>query len=932
MWRRLGFLVRREERRAVAVSCAFMFAMVASHTALESARDGLFMARVPGSRLPLVYIAIAVMSFLATRIRSRVPLSSRRLELAAWTAFAGIGTFAIGLLLGPLGDAGLYVLYIWTGVITAAILIHFWTIVGEVFTATQAKRVYGIIGLGSMVGAIAGSGAASVMASFASPRVIVFAAGLGFMSTAWLPRELPERAESASAGPSAAPGLDPLVERFRANVDYATRGPYVWRLLGVVLTGSVAVTLTDFAFKSTFAARIPTAELTGAFARTYLLVNILALGVQLLAISVFMRRFSPSTMVAVLPVLLVLGGAGLAVTGSVVFAVASKGADGALRHGLYKTGVELFCVPLSQAGRRKVKAALEVAGQRGGQVVASTFLLVLSAIVTRDESASRVSAWLVAGLAVIWAGLAIRLHGYYVEQFRESIEDPARRHSGVPEKLDVASLETLVAALDSDAVEDVLASLRLLERERKDHVVPALILFHPREEVVVAALRLFARRGRRLPAHAFDHLLAHASPKVRAEACAAKVAIDPRGMEALRHGATPEAAPEVRAAVVAAMAANGTIAMGEARAELMGILEGAGPIAKVVVAETIGWRAIVALDDIAVHLARDPDRQVQFAAIHALASVRTRAAADALVELLADEPAEQRARIALAKCGAVGFAALVSALEAAETVPPVRWAIPRALASVDPIAAAPALLDHLERETDGMVRYRTMVALTTIVQRTPTIRLDTQKIQHEIREQVGRAYRYIDRRLALGEGTAEDPSRSTEGQKLLIDLLHDKERSAVGRIFRLLALAFPQHDFTAIYRAIENGERPRRAGAVELTSNLLPSPLREAVVGLVEDIDDEARLRSASPFHERVPRDYEELLATLLESRSAIVRDVAAFHVAELGSAVLAAKLEAVQSDGAPSGDVERALEILSGARSRRASVLNAMTGAERVG
>lgn len=901
----------------VGTALAFIIGLVASHTALESARDGLFLSKIPGGRLPLVYIAIALLSYGLSRARRFVPIASRRTELTAWTLFGATGTLALAIALPWLGDVGLYALYIWAGIITATILVLFWTIVGDVFTATQAKRLYGVIGLGSMVGAAIGSGIVGIIGDIVSPRSIVFAAAAGMASLAWLPRMLPGRAEAAQVPATSVPALDPLLARVRASVQYATRGPYVFRLLGLVLAGSVAVTLTDFVFKSTMAQVVPKHELTMAFARTYLVLNLLSMVVQVLAVGVLLRRFSAPAMVAVLPLLLAGTGTVVAITGGLAAAMAAKGVDGALRHGLYRTGIELLCVPLSDEARRRVKTAIEIIGQRGGQVLASLVILSVGFFTTD----LRACVLVMAGTSALWAALAIRLGPYYIDQFRDSLGRSAPVRPGGIMQLDVASLETLVAALDSESTDQVLAALSLLERERKHRLVPGLILFHPREEVVVAALRLFARKRRPLSAHAFEHLVAHPSARVRAEAYAAKVALDPGAPELVR-ALDPSSDPEARAATITAMVATGGFDPAEGGALLAAEMAVAGPHTKIAVAEVIGWRAIDSLDHIVATLAADTDLQVRQAAITALGSLATPTAANALVALLAEETVQERARAALTQSPKVSFAALAAALADRSRAPSVRWALPRALASVDPHAAATLLLEDLRTEPDGMVRYRILVTLGAILERVPHLVLERARIDEEIRDHVARAYRYLDRRSVLQAGARALPSRATDGHRLLVDLLSDKERNAVGRIFRLLGLAFPQHDFGNIYRALESGERLHRARAVELTSNLLAAPLRDAVVGLVDDLDDDGRLRFAEPYHELIDRDYEGLVIRLLRSRSAIVRDVAAFHASEIGGDRLAAAVGEVAAQAVVSEDVARAAAILGGVRSRRNSAL----------
>jgi ATP/ADP translocase len=80
----------------------------------------------------------------ARRARSaRRVLSGAALGASAVTA----GFF---LLHRQLGTAGVYALYVWPGIVTTLLLVHFWELLGERFTITQAKRLYGLIGAGGV--------------------------------------------------------------------------------------------------------------------------------------------------------------------------------------------------------------------------------------------------------------------------------------------------------------------------------------------------------------------------------------------------------------------------------------------------------------------------------------------------------------------------------------------------------------------------------------------------------------------------------------------------------------------------------------------------------------------------------------------------------------------------------------------------------------
>jgi len=51
--------VRPEERRGATAAFVTLLGILAGHTLLETARDALFLARIPPTRLPFMYIAIA---------------------------------------------------------------------------------------------------------------------------------------------------------------------------------------------------------------------------------------------------------------------------------------------------------------------------------------------------------------------------------------------------------------------------------------------------------------------------------------------------------------------------------------------------------------------------------------------------------------------------------------------------------------------------------------------------------------------------------------------------------------------------------------------------------------------------------------------------------------------------------------------------------
>lgn len=877
-----------------------LFGLVGSHTVLETARDALFLARIPATRLPFVYVAIAVVTLVATELLRRFGGGlNRRAALTVFTALASAITAIFWVIVGPRYVASLYALYTWSGLVTTLVLIHFWTLLGEMFSITQAKRVFGVIGAGSVLGAIVGSAAAGALSQLIDARDLLFVAAAGLAATAAVPLWL-EDVRAAPAGRRA--GEQSLAQ----NARFIARSPYARRIVALTTLGAIAVTIGDYLFKSAAAASVPAAELAGFFATVYLILNVLSLVVQLALASAIIRWLNVSTAIAVLPLLLTGGGLAMLAAAGLPAALMIKGAEGSLKHSLHRTASELLFVPLSSLARASVKTFNEVIGQRGGQGLASIVILVLVGL----GAPPRAVAGALVAVSVIWLLTAITTRRHYVGLFRGRVAAGQVTYLEHFPDLDVASLEDLVASLDSQNDAQVIAAMAALDAENKARLVPSLILYHPSPEVVIEALSLFSRTRRASAAKVIDRIIDHPDLDIRIAAVTARsvIELDERG---LRMRLSTEDSPEVRAAITVNLIASSAISGSDAADSLRQLLAHGTVRTRRALADAIGLRRAAGFEETLTELAGAPETEVQLAAIRAMTEVGGASMTRALIGLLDREVLRPAVRESLATLGEPGMTAAAEALSDPATAVAIRRELPKALGMMAPEPAAAAILARLPEEPDGMVRYRMIRALERLVKREPMVSLDLRALERTLESTVGRAYRYLDRRLALERGAAADPARKTPGHLLLIDMLDDKRQHTIDRAFRLLSLARPADDFVGIYRALGSERAELRAGALELLENLLAGPLRTALVALVDDQPDRERLAAGAAYHRPLQLDYDQMIADMLESSSDVIRDVTAFHIGELELRAFIPRLADLVEDQAGSADVARALAVM---------------------
>src|SRR5262245_24688892 len=139
-----------------------LFLMLAAHSLSETARDALFLSRLPATQLPWMYLLVAIVCLATAQITSFVTMRLARSALTVLLLAAGGVSCAFWVASHSASRVFLYVLYVWPAVFTSIVVVEFWKMVTDAYTITDAKRIFGRIGAGGTAGALVGSGAAVV--------------------------------------------------------------------------------------------------------------------------------------------------------------------------------------------------------------------------------------------------------------------------------------------------------------------------------------------------------------------------------------------------------------------------------------------------------------------------------------------------------------------------------------------------------------------------------------------------------------------------------------------------------------------------------------------------------------------------------------------------------------------------------------------------
>ena len=909
-----GFVdVRPDERRNTFAAFGTLLAITTGHTLLETARDAEFLSKLPATQLPWMYLLIVVLALVISQFRN----TDSKHAIAVWLiGAAGITAFFWWLMRHLTGRTWiLYGLYVWSGLFGSWVTVQFWTLLGRVHTMTQAKRLYGFIGAGAVLGAVCGAGFGRALLTIFAPRTLLLGAAVLFLVAV-----APVMAVRAPQQTT-----EPVAERWdnaRAT-EMTTGGKLLWQnafarsILGIGFLATISVTLGDFLFKSKIAAEMhDTRSLATALATFYVITNAFSLVAQLFVGPWIFRTVGVQRTLFLFPVLFLGAASGVLVTfGRLASAVLLKVVDGTFRYSVHRTSMELLLVPIPDGTRERIKPIIDLVGNRGGQAAASVVLLALVAV--EGNSVLAVGACIVI-LTVAWLALVFRIRGHYLDVFRETLRSGGLSGKAELPELDLGALEMLFTGLNSSRDGEVLASLELLAEQHRERLIPALILYHPSREVVLRALEIFTQRGRADFVSIADRLNAHPDREVASAALRARSAVAPD--RKLLESRLEDSCAQVAATALIAMMARGWIELDEGERRVREAFakrswQTAAEIARAI--RDIGshldpemdprrtQKTLAVFDEILVRLAREaklfrathddedprpdespdvpgqlkiaPEIRVRLEVAKAMAERQNPAFLPLLVGMLNRHELRSTARAAIRQIpGALDF--LDEIMSHHDFARDVRIHLPRTMVVFEPALAARKLMAHLVDERDGAVRFKIMRALVRLRHNDRDLVLDGDALRTAADSILEHAEALRRWELALAQstdgaspsGSDGDPLRAAH--RLLVDLVHDKESHAIQRLFMLFELMYKE-DFDDIQRGLRGKNPKTRANSLELIENIVRPPLRNRILDLVGE------RRATVPD----PIGYDDAILEILAEGGTTMRTLAEYRAVELG-------------------------------------------------
>jgi AAA family ATP:ADP antiporter len=895
------FDIRAGEGTAVILVFLYIASVVASYLLAKPIRNGLFLKEYGAYRLVYVYAGVpaALTLFVAAYSRIAARVGHRRLIiLSLWFFCSNVVLFWYAFRFADFPGLPA-VFYIWVNCFGIIAPVQAWAFAGAVFDTRQAKRLFGLIGSGASLGAIAGGvlGTALVRPVGTVNLLLVLAVliAVAAMIVTAASRRLPR--SGARQRRARVP--------FRDTLQTIAASRYLRLIAALVVCVAIATQWIGFQFSLMAEERFggDADRLTAFFSAFNSYLGVAAFTIQLLVTGPMLRRFGLSSTILVLPTLLAIASA--IVIGFPTFwpVVVASASDQGLRFSLDKASFELLYLPIPGALRANVKATIDIVINRAADAVGGIALgLVTQGFMGLGglELGLRGTAALISVMTIAWLMIANRLRREYVAAIRENIHkhriDSERASAAA---LDRSMAEALAAKLKAEEPADVLYALDLLEAQ-PNPLHPALhgLLSHASPTIRRRAVTLLSAAGDRSARAEVEKLLSDPNLDTRTEALlylSRHFNVDPLArMEELGDFADFS----IRSGMVAFLASPGPAQNIDAAGLMLDAMiaePGDGNVRDRAEAARLLERLPSGLFEPQLERLLAPqetDADVLCHAVRAAGQRRSKRLATLVAARLGHPKVGRDAVEALGAMGddVVGF--LRERLQDPSTPVQAKREIPDVFVRVATPAAERALVESL-LESDPTLRHRIIAALNKMRRNNADVPADPEAVQMLLMAEIFGHYRsYQVLALLRGRVSEDDP---------VVQGLNQSMEQEVERIFRLLNLLYPHEGLHDAYFGLRAANPSLRADALELLEEVLPSHLDQLLVPLLDSqISVHDRVALADRLIGSEVQTLDQAVGVLLASEDPWLRSCAAFAVGALRLETLAPELERLSDAADP--------------------------------
>ena len=386
--------VRPDELRSLIWSFLYFFSLLCSYYIIRPIRDEMGIAGGV-ENLQWLFTGTFLMMLAAVPIFGWIASRYPRKRFIPYVYYFFIANLLLFFFLFSTDLTHAYVaraFFIWVSVYNLFVVSVFWSFMADIYSDSQAKRLFGFIAAGGTTGAIVGPALTGNLVLLLGPKnLLPISAILLFVSVVCIRRLISKKHESAStvpdsfskSGPNQSEDSDekPMGGSVVAAFSLVLSSPY---LMGICLLIFLFTTLATFLyFQQAQIVRDSfddPSRRTAVFAAIDFAVNTLAVVIQVFLTGRIVKSMGLSWSLALIPVLLGLGFLMLGLAPLLIVLVIVQVVRRAGNYAITRPSREMLFTVLTKEEKYKAKNFIDTAIYRGGDVVSAWVFAGLSGL------------------------------------------------------------------------------------------------------------------------------------------------------------------------------------------------------------------------------------------------------------------------------------------------------------------------------------------------------------------------------------------------------------------------------------------------------------------------------------------------------------------------------------------------------------------------
>lgn len=847
------FDIREGEFRISFFMLAYIFLIIASLLIIKPTVNALFLSELGVESLPLAFLMVAITAILSSYFYSKALAKFSLKKIVRFTLSISIFLIIVLALLlqfNFLNNWMLYFFYVWVAIHAVLSASQFWVMANLVYNPREAKRLFGFIGSGAILGGILGGYLTSLLAPLIGNENIIFIAAIflgiciRLLDKIWSARvvKLNTFKQKKRTG-----------TREVKSIVLIKNSKHLTYLAGIVGTSVIVAKLVDYLFSDFAAARIVNPdELTSFFAFWFSTFNLLSLLIQLFFTQKVVGIWGVGFSLLLLPLGIFVGSVVFFILPELSVIIFIKAVDGTLKQSIHKSATELLALPLAFDLKNKTKSFIDVVVDSVATGIAG-FILIF-AVKGLNLPIYYITSIIIL-LVAVWVFFIYKVRKEYFQTFRMNLAEIANvkmKETKAATK-NVSVIEGMKSVFKMGSESQILFMLGKLQEINDKRFFDDVqrLLAHPSDKVKTATIQNLYFLNKSSVVSEVAKLIESDDDDL-VEACLTYLLLHAEKNEEIVFDAYLDHEKSLIASTALLCLAresrdNYSLRTSynlEARinAEIAFLKEHSTNVDRQkILLKTIGASNLTKFHFIIEEQLQNENVEIRDTAISAAGTTINPDFISLLLNFLPDKNTRKIAIEALHNFGSQIFPLLVNKVISHSIPLQVSRFVPEVFKAFHSQESVRYLFMLLE-DKDLVVRLEAIRALSDLKFEFPHLHFNNSKIVASIYDECKLYHNTLSaihtqiivsyRNRKKSKELILDDEREARGA--LLELLERRLDAGLERIFKLLGLKYKQNDINIAYAGLTSEQQEARSNAIEFLDNLLSGELKRKLLPILE--------------------------------------------------------------------------------------------------